>query len=226
MRNRLKGFWARRIAMPTVSAALIMVAVSARPASATTITFDELNCGDPVTTEASLTFSGAAAVCNSAYTNDYGNSSYGAFPSGSNSVINTGVDQAGIIVTGATPFTFYGIWAAALEQFDVLDPAYSSATLEIDGYLNGNLVGTITETLSDLFTYFSVSGVFGDNTTIDTLVFLPDGTYPNPTYFLLDDMVLTPEPAQLVLFGSGLFLLAMALRRHRNKTAGPLAGRS
>jgi hypothetical protein len=121
-----------------------------------------------------------------------------AFPSPESSTVS---------MSSATPFVFVGAQFAGWPHTD--DPVASSVT--VNGYLNGNLIGSETEAITN--TVWSSSG--GISGAVDTLVFSS-----GDAYFRMDDVdvYFTPEPATGALIATGLIAIAIVRTRRKIKT--------
>jgi hypothetical protein len=121
-----------------------------------------------------------------------------AYPSPNSSTVS---------MSSTTPFVFVGAQFSGWP--DTNDPVASSVT--VDGYLNGTLIGSETEAVTN--TVWSSSG--GISGAVDTLVFSS-----GDAYFRMDDIdvYVTPEPATAALVASGLLVLAIVRMRRKTKS--------
>lgn len=97
-----------------------------------------------------------------------------------------------------SPVTFEGAWFSG----------YDFATVQFQGYLNGQLEFTSGVLAPSNVPTFLDSGYAGQVDTIHVLS-------PSPDFFVMDDVTYTsvPEPGSLLLMGSGLAGLAGYIRR-------------
>lgn len=139
------------------------------------------------------------------YVSGYGNTY--TFPSDPNAVYNA-FGVLTMSVTG-TPFMFDGAyftgWAA-----DNSYASYTATSISIDGYLGGNLVGTVSTLLpADSFVWL------GADMMVDTLVFTSSA---DGNWWLMDNFTYNsaiPEPGTLLLCAAGLVLAGTLKLRRR-----------
>ncbi len=181
--------------------AVSLLAVSAiTPARADVLTFDDLNTGGSTVLMPSVYGGFAwdarwALIDNSFYNFVFFDTT--PFPTSPNAVLNRG----GVVTIGVSgaPFSFDGADFATNLIFDRI-AASSSASVTVNGFLNGNLVGTASMDLAadGEFTFLNAPATFGD---IDTLLVSNDGT--DGHFWLMDNFtfgapVTTPEPSSSI----------------------------
>lgn len=119
-----------------------------------------------------------------------------------------------VSISRATPFEFVSLQAALFARHDTADQN-SSASITVDGYRNGVLVGSDNLTLD--INFATVSSSFA-STLVDTLVLRNDGV--DEHWWLADDLTFkTPVPelstwALLLLGFAGLSFAGYRARRH------------
>ena len=146
---------------------------------------------------------------NDAYMGNYGNT-YGA-PSGAGAFNGFGVMT--VQMSNGSPFNFNGVAVTAWAGSDSFQ-SYSSTTITIDAYdASNNFLGSCGAALSPSSYNFLSCNING----VTTLTFNNDGV--DGHWWLMDNFTYnqttTPEPASLVLLGSGLVGLVGMLRRKR-----------
>lgn len=212
MKNRLIGLFLLAFIIGCTSASWANV-----------ITFDEINNngslaqiqGQPNGSDGLIGSGQWYVMAYDYYKSAYANSNFTPLSSP-----NAAYNENGTIlgVSRATPFIFDGVylagWAGNNQVPYINGINWTASYVNIDGYLNNNLVGSYQADLTDLqLTYFTPG--FGP---IDTLFFRPEGLVYSPTneatsnkYFILDNFTfhnsdpVVPEPATMSLLGLGLF---------------------
>jgi hypothetical protein len=149
-----------------------------------------------------------AYIVSQAYYDGYGNTY--PFPSQDKAIYN-GYGAPVVSISSADDFDFVGGFFASWGSNDDYD-YFSSASITIEGWDDGNLVGTVTKGLyADGFRY-----VAGGFSSIDTLLIKNDtGDYGR--WWVGDSLQIeqtVPEPASMAVLGLGLAAVA---RRRRNK---------
>jgi hypothetical protein len=109
-------------------------------------------------------------------------------------------------------FSFDGAYFTSWSMNDE-DYTLSSSTITMLGYLNGSLVGSITYDLTNDFQYYEAGF-----SSVDQIVFQSSGI---GKWWLMDDMTINsasvPEPATILLLGTGLLGLVGASRKKLKK---------
>lgn len=179
------------------------------PVSAAVLTFDDVTGGG---TQLPAGYGGFTWDSNfyvwdwASYNSQYGNTY--AFPSMDNAVYNAfGVLTMSV---SGSPFTFDGAYFTGWAE----DNGYASFTatsITIDGYLGGNLVGTVSTGLpADSFVWL------GADMMVDTLVFTSSAS---SNWWLMDNFTYNastvPEPGTLLLCAAGLVLAGTLKLRRR-----------
>jgi hypothetical protein len=178
------------------------------PLSAAVLTFDDVTGGG---TQLPAGYGGFNWDSNfyvydsSAYDSGYGNTY--TFPSDPNAVYNA-FGVLTMSVTG-TPFTFDGAYFTGWAE-DNSYANYTATSISIDGYLGGNLVGTVSTGLpADSFVWL------GADMMVDTLVFTSSNS---GNWWLMDNFTYNsaiPEPGTLLLCAAGLLLAGTLKLRRR-----------
>jgi pimeloyl-ACP methyl ester carboxylesterase len=142
------------------------------------------------------------------YKADYANSSK-TFPSSPNAMYNSAwegsvTNPGPFIVTSAAKFDFIGASFSSWAYKNAFWTVYGAPKVTIQGYSDGSLVGTYIAVLTADFQWFDVN-LLG----VDKLIFVQD----SGKYWLMDDFTYAggapvPEPATMLLLGSGLIGLA------------------
>ncbi len=149
------------------------------------------------------------AYGNDAYESTYSDT-YGA-PSGAFAYNAFG--DSPITLSSSVPFTFNGADFSTWAEDDAFQ-SFSSTTIEIQGFSGTTLVGTVIADLSSN----SFNFVSADFANVTSLVFTNDCGSCSGRWWLMDDFTYnqsttTPEPGTMVMFGSGLLVVAGAIRR-------------
>jgi hypothetical protein len=179
-----------------------LLAISAvTPVRADVLNFDDVNTGG-VTAAMPSGYGGFTWDANW-YVADNGwyNSTYSntvSFPSAPNAAYN-GFGVVTVSLNGS-PFSFDGADFASWVANDSRQ-SFSSVSVTVDGYLNGNLVGQVTTDLAPdgSFTFLTASSAFND---VDSLQIVNDGVSGH--WWLMDNFTFgapitaTPEPSSLI----------------------------
>ena len=233
MKRISRSGWGRRAAAVVMGGLVAGVMSLPERAAAATLTFDDIpaclntfaNAG--ASNYGGLVWSASWAVeCDTNYAVAFGNS-YGS-PSGDNAAFN-GFGEFGVTIDAPanTTMDFLGGMVSSWTQNDVYT-GNSSLTLQIDGYLNNVLQGSLVQFLLPGYASLVMGDVLGTLNGVDQLIFYSDSPDAQHSW-LLDDAQFAlhetvpeiPEPASLVLFGTGLCLVAARLRARRRATTLP-----
>ena len=137
------------------------------------------------------------------YANTYGS------PSGENAASNS-LGALSTSITSGTEFGFIGANFSGFAANDTLNGAFTATGIIIEGYNTGNLVDTVSMSLSTTQYDWLQADILG----IDELRFISSGDFQ---WWLMDDLTLNqvaaPVPAAIWLFGSGLLGLIGMSRR-------------
>jgi hypothetical protein len=195
------------------------------PAQATPVTLSGYGCtGDPITNESPFNFSdGWVVVCNA----DYGDQSKsGSAQFGANTYANstpTTIDaNGGVFDFKGGDFSSYGLPNGSGGMVLDFDTPLSTQILRIEGWLGNTMVGAFDYLFSDPVLDAGFFTVTDQILGIDSLRFFSSyelAQSAGPDYWLFDSIDLTdpvfsavPEPTALLLFGTGLSLLAVRMR--------------
>lgn len=216
--------WGHRLRALVVGVvALVVLAPGRASADALNLNFDDLGGGCQnnfgVTNPAYQGFVWSASwvtECDADYQDPDGwNNSYGS-PSGDHAAFN-GFGEFAVSLSRDTPFDLLGGMVSAWTTNDALG-AFGSSSLTIDGYLGGNYMGTLFQVLGSGY-----APLAGSLTGVDELWFY--ASEPGKAW-LLDDVHVQveaeaiPEPASLLLLGSGLGLVTRLRARRAAKSRG------
>jgi hypothetical protein len=198
-----------------VASAALALALSALPAAAGFINFDNLTSGNPVgPSYDGFTWGGNWTVWNQSLLRSQGNTT--TFPSGADAASNEGANVVDLIAS--TPTVFNSAAFASWGRYDSFQ-SYSSTNITVQGWNGTALLWTASEALSpSTFTDLA----FGAAAVTD-LKFLSDGTNNNRSW-LVDNISFTaapaavPEPGTLLLFATGLLGFGLLRRRKSGVT--------
>lgn len=197
----------------------------ASPARASVISFDSLACSELVGTVGDFTFnSGFGTVCAADYNAPGAGLNTVPFPSDPVAVGNL-YDPDNLViptVTGTTPFVFNGAEVTFYTQDNAPD-FLSALSLTIVGSLGGVQQFQIVTNFADYLDN-NFASVAGSLAGIDTLEFFSsgllgvDGAFQGDLWLMDNvDLELVPEPATLMLLGSGLSAVAALMRSRRRR---------
>jgi len=193
--------------MQTKQILVFAIAAVSAAASATVLTFEDNSFGgyQSVGAYGGLTFdTGHSTLAFSDWASDYSNTT--VFPSGSMSFFNgSGVPSTSI--TSGTDFDFNGGSFIGWGEADAAQ-SYTTLSLTIEGWDDGNLVGSVTRALTaNSFSTFTTNFL-----SVDEVRFLNASS----TWWVGDDLEVNavPEPATMVVIGLGL--AAVSRRRRSN----------
>ena len=216
-----------RVAALLVGGVVALVSAQGR-ASAATLTFEGIGgggCQVAFTTYSGFNWSSQdpdswATECDADYMGaspGYENS-VGA-PSATHAAGNgAGTLWVALATDPGSTFDFLGAMVTGWAFQDQLDGG-SSTELLLEGYLGNQLMGSLFQDLTATYAALDMGNVVGGLNGIDYLLFWATGSEKS---WLLDDMEVVvhgpeppeiPEPASLVLFGTGLAVVAARLRR-------------
>jgi PEP-CTERM motif len=127
-----------------------------------------------------------------------------------------GPGAVSVSIARATPFEFVSLQAALFARHDTADEN-SSASITVEGFRNGVLVGSDSLTLG--INFATVSSTFA-STPVDTLVLLNDGV--DEHWWVADNltyMAAAPEPQTWAMMLIGLAGLGFAALKRRKARA-------
>ena len=200
----------RLIARLSVLAGAVLTLTTPSVARAQLVGFDNLSCGTGAAFSPYMGFSWNGFLC---YDATMGNNSPGnsanAVVSKKNIIYNR--FGTGSSITAANPFSFTSAWITrAVSNYN--------ETYRISGYLGASLIGYVDVTEPQVATLFTFNF-----TGIDKVLFTNISNPCCNAGLFLDDITFTPipagpvvpEPATLLLTGTGLAALGLISRRRR-----------
>lgn len=205
--------------------ALALLVSSPAAAAPLTLHFDDIAvCADTFANAGASNYNGFqwsaswATECNADFASY--NNSFSA-PSPQNAAGN-GFGEFGITVSRNSTFNFLGALITSWTALDQFAP-FSSTSIQIYGFLNNVQVGSLFQNLGAGYAPLNMANVIGTFNGIDKLEF--DSSDPQAQVsWLLDDMQFdvqpqappqVPEPASVLLLGSGLAIVAARARAGR-----------
>lgn len=157
-------------------------------------------------------WTGFEVISDAAYQGAYGNSNISA-PSSSNAAYNGDGVLLVITSTASSPFDFIGAYFATWAWNNNEWNGVGADSVTLTGKLGGALVGSTTIDLKAAYQWYDINFM-----NIDTLEITHSSN--SDRWWLMDDFTYedspVPEPATILLLGSGLVALAGFRRRFKN----------